>query len=128
MEMVLPRTHVMLEQEEMMYLDGGFYVSNSQLKNALKGTAVASMINPLAPVGVAVLASAIKKSGTAIGAKLGLLGGPKGAAFGAIIGFAVSGFAASTIAHALIQGKGIQFGLNYTAWGNIPYSVSVSVR
>lgn len=121
--MVLPRNHVAIEQEEMVYLDGGFYVSNS----ALKSIVLAAGINPMGAVSAAVLASAIKKGGTAIGARMGLVGGPKGAAFGAILGFAVSGWAATTVAHALIQGKGIGVDLNYTSWG-IPYSVSLNVR
>lgn len=123
MEMVLPRHHQEIEQEEMMYLDGGFYVSNSQLKGVL----IAVGMNPMGAVSAAVLAAGIKRAGTAIGLRIGLLGGPVGAAFGTILGFAVSGFAASTIAHALIQGKGINVGLNYTSWG-MPYSVSISVK
>jgi hypothetical protein len=123
MEMVLPRNHVEIEQEEMMYLDGGFYVSNSQLKGVL----VAVGMNPMGAVSAAVLASGIRKAGTAIGARIGLIGGPKGALFGSILGFAVSGVAAGTIAHALIQGKGIGVDLNYTSWG-MPYSVSINVR
>jgi ATP-binding cassette subfamily B protein len=61
------------------------------------------------------------------GTRLGLVGGPVGAVFGTIIGFAVSGWAAKTVAHALIQGKGLNIGLNYTSNG-IPYSISMSVK
>ncbi|ACK90708.1 hypothetical protein bcere0016_10290 [Bacillus cereus 95/8201] len=123
MEMVLPRIHEEIEQDEMMYLDGGFYVSNSQLKGIL----IAVGMNPMGAVSAAVLAAGIKRAGTAIGTRIGLIGGPVGAAFGTIIGFAVSGWAASTIAHALIQGKGVDVGLMYTS-GGIPYGVKFAVK
>lgn len=69
----------------------------------------------------------IKRGATALGTRIGLLGGAAGAAFGSIIGFAIGGYSASTIAHALIQGKGIDVSLIYTSFG-VPYGVSISVK
>lgn len=51
MAMALPESYVTIEQEEMMYLDGGFYISNSQLKGAL----IAAGMNPMGVVSAAVL-------------------------------------------------------------------------
>src|SRR5699024_6429777 len=111
MGMVLPASYVEVEQEEMMYMDGGFYISNKVLKTTL----LVVGMNPMSGVSAAVLAVGIRRVGTALGARLGLVGGPAGALFGGLIGIAVSGFAAYTVADALIQGKGINVGLKYTS-------------
>lgn len=121
--MALPESYVTIEQEEMMYLDGGFYISNSQLKGAL----IAAGMNPMGVVSAAVLTTMIKRGATALGTRIGLLGGAPGAAFGTLIGFAIGGYSASTIAHALIQGKGINVGLRYTSFG-VPYGVNITVK
>ncbi|MDQ2086711.1 hypothetical protein RBH29_09765 [Herbivorax sp. ANBcel31] len=128
--LVMPSNCVVMEREEMTYLEGGssIYISNSQLQNALISVGLTCIANPMGVIAAGVIASKIKTAATALGAKWGLLAGPKGSIIGAAIGLAISGFAASTIADALIQGKGIGIAVKYTGWGNIPYGASMSVK
>ena len=35
MEMVLPASYVAIEEDEMMYLEGGYYMNNSQVRSII---------------------------------------------------------------------------------------------
>lgn len=69
MELVLPNNYVSLEQEEMMYLDGGMYLSRQQCQNICAALAM----NPGTFIALAATAVVAKKLINFI--KLGGLGG-----------------------------------------------------
>lgn len=116
MEMVLPRNQVALEQEEMMYLDGGFYMNHSQVR---------SMVATLAGSGgvsVSLLSSAIKLNAVWMGAKFGALAGAVGVAVGSAFGVWIGSQAviiAERLTTAMTHRKGVKWGVGWT-WAIIP--------
>ncbi|SCN26647.1 hypothetical protein N3C_2947 [Clostridium sp. N3C] len=130
MALQMPCSYVDIDRDEMEYVDGGIYISNSDLRTFCKATFVAVGINPvgatLIGLGVWKVAAIITAGWAAISAKLGAWSGPIGWVLG-IVGVAAVGGLSHTIADALIQGKGIDFGIKYSRWG-IPYGIDVSVR
>ena len=112
----MPSNYVLMDAEEMEYLDGGLYLSNSALKNILVvfGTSASS---------VACITSAVKCSAWFVAAKLGSLLGPIGWAvsisLAAWIGKQAYTFAERTFC-AIMRGKGVDFKIGWK-WGCIPY-------
>ena len=126
--LVLPEGFVEMDREEMMYVDGGFYITNNQLWLVLQACALNPIGATLIGLGIYKLAAWITALGAKFGAKIGgLIGGLIGSLIGTLIGAAALGSVALTYASALIQGKGIDVSLKYT-WFGVPYWVDISVK
>lgn len=112
----MPASYVLMDNEEMEYLDGGLYLSNSDLKNMLCviGTSATS---------IATITSAVKCSAWFVAAKLGALLGPIGWAvcgtLAAWVGKQAYTFAERTFC-ALAKRKGVDFKIGWK-WGCVPY-------
>jgi len=116
MGMVLPMNYAEIEQEEMVYLEGGFYMSNKQVKNIMVALGVGAGVNAV------TLAAAIKINSVWMGTQFGALGGPIGALTGAALGLWISSQAvviAERMVTAAVHGKGVKWGLG-VSWGIIP--------
>ena len=102
----LPSSFVDIDRDEMEYVDGGIYISNSTLCTFFKATFVAAGINPvgatLIGLGVWKVAAIITAGWASISAELGAWSGPIGWVLG-IVGVAAVGGLSHTIADALIQ-------------------------
>lgn len=125
--LVMPNNYAIVSSDEMEYVDGGFYISYS----AIKAVVCASILNPigatLVGIGLYKLAGFITAKAAILGAKFGAFGGPFVAFFSGLVSAVIGGGAACTIAHALIQGKGIGVDPLYTRWGT-PYWFEINVR
>ena len=123
----MPSNYVVMDAEEMEYLDGGFYIPYT----TIRAVVLASCLNPvgatLVGLGAYKLAGYITAQAAALGAKLGALGGPVVSFVSGIVGAVIGAGAAMTIAHALIQKKGIGIDLVYTSFG-VPYWIDINVR
>ncbi len=122
--------YAVVSEEEMTYVDGGLYISNSKLWSCCKACFYSVAFNPVGSTLVAIgaykaytlLAAGIAKVSCAIGAVSKILG----------IVFAVIGVSALlscgyTVIDALMQGKGINIAPKYT-WFGLPYGIGVSVK
>ena len=126
--LVMPTSCVELDSEEMSYVDGGFYVSNSKLWNILAVCGLNPIGATLIGLGVYKLAALISALGAKLGAKIGgVIGGFVGSAVGTPLGAGALAAIALKYADALIQGKGLDFSWKKTFFG-IPYWVDVSVK
>ena len=76
---------------------------------------------------LAKLSGLITAKAAILGVKIGAFGGPVVSAISGIVDAVIGASAAGTIAHALIQGKGIGVDLVYSKLG-IPYWVEINVR
>ena len=125
--MVMPSSYAIISNDEMEYVDGGFYISYNSIKNVV----LACCLNPigatLVGIGLYKLAGLITAKAAILGAKLGAFGGPVVSLISGAISAVIGAAAAGTIAHALIQKKGIGIDLVYSRWG-IPYWVEINVR
>ena len=128
--LALPTSYVEVDNEEMEYVDGGYYISNSTLKSVTKGAFLAIGINPigstLAGLGIWKVYTLLVAGAASISGRLGSLAGPIGIAV-SILGVAAVAGIGYTLADALIQGKGIDIGVKKTFFG-MPYGLDVSVR
>lgn len=113
----MPSSYVLMDTEEMEYLDGGLYFSNSQIK----GIVTAIGLSAANPGSVAAVTAAVKYSAAWLVVKFGALG-----LKGVIVGAALGGWIASqakTIGErffsALMKRKGVDFGISWK-WGVIP--------
>jgi len=101
--LVLPANCVEIENEEMEYVDGGVYISNSTLKQIVFAGVGAS-----AGVSVAAIQGSIYAIAAAMASAVPALGWVTGAALAAVAGsFAVAA------AQAISRGKGIQVGVGW---------------
>ena len=74
--LVLPEGFVEIDREEMMYVDGGFYITNNQLWLVLQACALNPIGATLIGLGIYKLAAWITALGAKFGAKIGgLIGG-----------------------------------------------------
>ncbi len=126
--LVMPSNYVVMDSEEMSYVDGGFYISNSLIKSMV----ITSCLNPvgatLVGLGIYKLVSYIALSGAKLGAKIGgIVGGVVGSCIGGLSGAAICGSAAWTVARALIEKKGIGVDFAYTSFG-MPYCIDINIR
>ena len=125
--LVVPEGFVELDREEMTYVDGGFYISNSQIINILAVCGLNPIATTIIGIGIYKLAQTITLQGAKLGSWIGgFIGGLIGKAVGALIGLAAVGSVALKIADALIQGKGINVDWKKT-WFGMPYWVDLSV-
>lgn len=98
--LVLPANYIEVENEEMEYIDGGYYINNGQLRgivySGLGSTiGVSAVAIEAGMVGIAAAISAIPGLGFVTGTLL----------------MANAGNFAMNAANALAQGKGIQVGV-----------------
>lgn len=128
MELVLPQHYVEVEQEEMMYLDGGFYISNHILKSSLMAVGINAIGFTLVGIGVHALSKKISAKVAAFAGKIGLsFGGPVVGVLSFIAGGSLAWTFSSAVANALIQGKGVEIDWR-RAFGKVPYWVDINVR
>lgn len=125
--LVMPSNCVVIDEEEMTYVDGGFYISY----NTIRGVILTACINTIAVTLVGItcykLASLIAAKAGILGLKIGTLGGPIVSLISGVVSAAIGGAAALTIARALIERKGIGVDLVYSRFG-IPYWVEINIR
>ena len=62
MDLVLPNNYVEIEEEEMMYLDGGAYLSSSQCKNLVASLGMNPYTFISMAIGVSIATKLIKKA------------------------------------------------------------------
>ena len=128
--LVMPNNCVVMSNNEMEYLEGGIYISNSTLLNGCKAVFLSVGINPvgstLVALGVWKVYTILVAGAASISAKLGALSGPLGIALGILGVGAIAGIG-YTLADALIQGKGIDIGIKKTSFG-MPYGLDVQVK
>ncbi len=127
--LVMPSSYVLMDEEEMTYVEGGVYISNSTLRNVTYACFFAAAINPIGAtligLGVHKIYTILAAGVAKIAAKLGAVSRVLGIVFGVIGVAAVLGMGYN-IADALIQGKGINIGVKKT-WFGMPYGIDVSV-
>lgn len=110
----LPNSYVEVERDEMEYVDGGIYVSNSGLYGILGAAVMTGSLSYIAAtLGYVEAALSVFCPPVAIGLAIG------GAWFFADL--------PQAIRDAAIQGKGIDFGVKYTSFG-APYQLDCDVR
>lgn len=125
--LVMPTHYVELDNDEMSYVDGGFYISNGNIWKVLAACAFNPVGATLVGLGIYKLAAKITALGGKLGAKIGgVIGGWVGSIIGGLLGLAALGSVAWTVADALIQGKGINVTWKKT-WFGMPYWVDISV-
>jgi len=103
---------------------GHYYISNSRLKDIVSAIAINPLPSVLIAWGFYKLRALIVAGATTLAARIGLAAGPAFAAISAIIALAFTGWAASTIADALLQRKGIYIGIKKT-WFGVPYGIEM---
>lgn len=125
--LVMPSNYAIVNDNEMEYVDGGFYISY----NTIRAVVLTACINPIGAtlVGIACykLAGYITAKAAILGAKIGALGGPLVSAISGAVSAVIGGAAAFTIARAVIEKKGIGVDLVYSRWG-IPYWIDINIR
>ncbi len=124
--MVMPSKYVEIDREEMTYIEGGVYISNSMLKGVICAVAVNPLPAVLIGLGVykfiGMMTAGVGKIATSFGAinfLLGLFIGVTGV--GAVLGMGYKVF------DALVQRKGIDIGFKRTSGGTV-YGLDVDVR
>ncbi len=127
--LIMPNSYVVMQEEEMSYVDGGIYFSNRTLCTIGKAVFYSAAYNPIGTVlvGLGVYkAYGMLCAGVAkIAAKIGAFSKVLGVAF-AIMGAITVKDIGYTLINALIQGKGIDIGLKKT-WFGLPYGLDASV-
>lgn len=118
--MVLPRNYVEIEQEEMMYLDGGLYVSHSTVQS------IASVVGMTAHQSIPAATIALKLGATFIAAKLAAIpGGNIIALVGAAYIVSTAGSIAPAFVSALMRRRGLDITVGW--WYGLP-QLSFSAR
>ncbi len=113
MQLVLPNNYVELEQEEMMYLDGGLYLDDNTIKGLAYSIGISayySIPSIIAAIQVASGFIALKLAAIPGGNIIGLLGGAYIAAN--------AGGIAPALSSALIRGKGMDIDIGW--WYALP--------
>jgi hypothetical protein len=110
----MPSNYVEIDRAEMEYVDGGLYISNSNLYGILGSVLVSGSIATISgSLGAIELALSVICPPIAIGLAIG------GAFFFADL--------PGAIYDAGMQGKGINFGIKYT-WFGAPYQLKCDVQ
>ena len=111
--LVMPSNYSIMNEDEMTYVEGGFYISNEGVKNVLLACA-------LDPIATAVFAIGYWKAVSWISAEFGLFCARFGAAAGPVgsfVAFVLGGLTAASIAmtvvDALWEGQGIEVGFSW---------------
>lgn len=119
--LVMPSAFNLLNQEQKRDIDGGWtgYMSNNTIAGLFSCLGYAYWLSPAltikAGIAISSVIGAIKAGVTWIAAKIGsFFGIGYGTVVGAILGAAISGWGATTIASALMYGKGVK--LTVSAW------------
>jgi membrane protein YqaA with SNARE-associated domain len=109
--LVMPSSYAIMDEEEMNYVEGGFYVSNATL-GAVACTFVAAFsANPqLVASGVMIVARLIS---AVVKRMLFWIGTLLGSVAGGLVGYLVGAFSgwslATSFAKAMVKGKGLKF-------------------
>jgi len=129
--LVMPQNFSVVTADEMEYIDGGLYLSNSTLWECCRVAFCTVAVNP---IGATLIALGAYKAYTYLAAgvariagKLALCSKALGIAFG-VLGVTALLTIGFPIIDALMQGKGIEIGIKYTAVLGIPYGFYVSVK
>ncbi len=126
----MPSSYVVMNEEEMTYTEGGYYISNQKLKDITWGIFMSVAFNPigttLCALGIQKVASILMGGWSVICAKIGVISKAIGIAL-EIVGIAAFASMGYTVADALIQGKGINIGIKKT-WFGMPYGIDTSVE
>ena len=113
--MNLPRNYVEIEEEEMMYLDGGFRISYSTLFNTINCCIYGITTSYIFRVGICKVATMISRVVGKITAKVGaIFGGWAGSLLGYVIGSYCGWKFGKQTGLALRSKKGLEIG-----WGGI---------
>ncbi|MHA2890531.1 hypothetical protein [Bacillus cereus] len=99
--LVLPSNYVEIESEEMEYVDGGYYISNSDLKGIV-----------FSAVGAGASVAAIEAGIYGIAAGLAATVPALGWVTGAVLGANAANFAI-TATRAIASGKGMDIGVGF---------------
>lgn len=118
MELVMPMSYEVLDQEEMMYLDGGLYVNNSYVQG------IAFAIGATGYMTISTIASLIKLKATVFALKVAAFSKTL-AIIGAAYVAANIGSIAPAFASALIRKRGLDIGIDW--WYGIP-ALGISAR
>lgn len=86
MELVMPRNYVEMEQEEMMYLEGGVYLSKSDCRSIIAGLGMSPATFIAAAYGATVTAKVLKwmKAGGPLAWVVGIVGGVASSVIGRV--------------------------------------------
>ncbi|CAM3610158.1 hypothetical protein ERUR111494_02875 [Erysipelothrix urinaevulpis] len=106
MELVMPINYEVLEQEQMMYLDGGLYINDSTVQG------IAFAIGAMGYMSIASIARIIKIKSTIFSLKLAAFSKTL-AIFGAAYVAANIGNIAPAFASALVRRKGLDIGIDW---------------
>ena len=111
--LVMPSNCVVMDEEEMTYVDGGYYISNSNLKKAICVIGINPIPSVLAAIGYYKLCALVSSGVAAIFKFLGSFAGVAGAIVGAVIGALTAGSIAVTVVDALWERKSIRVGFTW---------------
>ncbi|SEQ37943.1 hypothetical protein SAMN02910289_01890 [Lachnospiraceae bacterium RM5] len=114
--LVMPSNYVVMNDEEMCYLEGGkklAYISNKALKAVICGCVFDPIGATLVGLGIRKAVCFVAAKFTAVCTRLGSLGGAVGAAIGFICGALTAASIATTIVDALWNGEGIEIGFTW---------------
>lgn len=125
--LVMPSNYAVVSNDEMEYVDGGFYISYNSIKNVILTCCLNPIGATLIGIGLYKLAGLITVKAAILGAKFGAFGGIVGSVIAGAVSALIGGSAAWTIARAVIEKKGIGFDPVYSRWG-FPYWVEINVR
>ncbi|MDO4605613.1 MAG: hypothetical protein Q4B23_06520 [Helcococcus sp.] len=113
MELVLPQNYVEIEQEEMMYLDGGVYVSQKTARNVLGAIAINPGSYMLAAASYVVALKAVSWVSKRFGGAFGWIAGT---VLG-VLGAQVIEFGRALAYTALYGGRDISWSWNPLKFG-----------
>lgn len=114
--LVMPSSYAVMDEDEMMYCDGGIYFSNSQVRRGVFAFISAYTINPILVAGaVSKFAGVVARVAAKMLGWIGsVFGGFIGGAIGHIMGAWTGWSIAFAVGKALVCNEGID-----VSWGGI---------